>query len=507
MEAGTLIADRYRLDGLIAWGGMGAVWRGFDTRLDRAVGVKLLHRGLEEAQHPQDRFDREAKTLASLKGPGFAEIHDYGHDTHGGQALRYIVMELVEGVSLAELLHQRERLPAEEAMRIAAEAAEALQVAHRKGVVHRDIKPANLLIDADDRVRVIDFGIASVAEGQRLTSTDGVLGTAAYVSPEQLCKDEVTGAADLYALGAVAYECLTGAPPFDSVDREVIVHDHLWTAPPPLPEDIPEGVAAVVARSLRKSASERWESAEEMARACRAAIGGESAPTAPAEAAQEPSAGRDAAAPPSTPGRRRTARTEGLWSWRFGFVAVAVVALLLLTGLFAWSPWSQPDRSAAGESATAAEDQPGAEGPEASGTDEQSDLAQDQETGGPAGDDGDDPAEDGEQDGSRPDAGESTGDDESGGDSDQEAETTPPPSGSAQVPDVTGMTTFDARDELARAGFTNAVATVGYYWYTPEPEHCTVMQQTPLPGRTVDRSEQITLSYHERQSEGTSCEW
>ncbi|GAB3992138.1 hypothetical protein GCM10029992_00350 [Glycomyces albus] len=272
MESGTLIADRYRLDSLIAWGGMGAVWRGFDTRLDREVGVKILRQGLEEAQNSHERFEREAKTLAGLKGPGFVEIYDYGADEDGGQAVLFIVMELVEGVSLAELLHREERLPAERAMRIVAEAAQALEVAHRRGVVHRDVKPANILVDETDRVRVIDFGISKLSEGPRLTSTDSVLGTASYVSPEQLRRGEVTGAADQYALGAVAYECLTGAPPFDSIDREAITHGHLHTPPPPLPEDVPAAAAAAVVKSLQKAPEDRWESAGAMARACRAAV-------------------------------------------------------------------------------------------------------------------------------------------------------------------------------------------------------------------------------------------
>lgn len=481
MESGTLIADRYRLDNLIAWGGMGAVWRGFDTRLDREVGVKILRQGLEEAQNPHERFEREAKTLAGLKGPGFVEIYDYGADSDGGQAVLFIVMELVEGASLAELLHSEERLGADRAMRIVAEAAEALEAAHRAGIVHRDVKPANILLDEAERVRVIDFGISQLSKGPKLTSTDAVLGTASYVSPEQLRRGEVTGAADQYALGAVAYECLTGAPPFDSIDREAITHGHLHDPPLPLPEDVPAAVAAAVLRSLQKAPEDRWESAGAMARACRAAIESEPSP-----------------APAGPPTLKQ--RPAGLWSWRFGFVTVAVVTLLLLTGLFAFSPWD-------GFGGTQAEDPTGAaeevaseeQSPEGSSSTDESEASEEETPEDAPEDGGDEPDSDGGEDDAETDVQEDTGGDEEADD--------PPAGGSAEVPDVRGMTTFEARDVLAAAGFENAAPEVGYYWITPEPEHCTVIQHWPEPGSTADRSEEIRLSYHERQAEGTSCEW
>src|SRR5690606_31003102 len=292
-------------------------------------------------------------------------------------------------------------------------------------------------------------------------STDAVLGTVSYVSPEQLKKEEVGGAADLYALGAVAYECLTGAPPFDSLDREVIVHDHLSTPPPPLPEDVPDDVAAVVIRSLQKSPADRWESAGALARACRAAMGGE--PSTPI---------------PVTSGRKE--RPAGLWSWRFGFVAVAVIALMLLTGLFAWSPWNGSEGSQAEESTTTAAS------PSDGGTEEQS-LEESPSSQDDAPQEAAEATAEETEGGATPTA---VGDDDAGQDqqedSGEEDEDTPA-SGSATMPDVTGMTTFQARDELAAAGFENVTATVGYYWISPEPEHCTVIQQTPMAGTTADR--------------------
>lgn len=391
-------------------------------------------------------------------------------------------MELVEGASLAELLHREERLPADRAMRIVAEAAEALEAAHLRGVVHRDVKPANILVDEADRVRVIDFGISQLTEGPRLTSTDAVLGTASYVSPEQLRRGEITGAADQYALGAVAYECLTGAPPFDSIDREAITHGHLHTPLPPLPEDVPAPVAAAVLRSLQKAPGDRWESAGAMARACRAAI------------ESEPSA-----APAGPPTLKQ--RPAGLWSWRFGFVTVAVVMLLLLTGLFAFSPWNGFGGTQAEESTSAAVEETASEGrsPEGSASEDESEPTEEETTeDAPEAGGGDTDPGDGEDDA------ETDAQEDSGGDGEEDD---PPAGGSAEVPDVRGMTTFEASDKLAEAGFENSTAQVGYYWFTPEPEHCTVMQQSPSPGSTADRSERITLSYHERRAEGTSCEW
>jgi serine/threonine-protein kinase len=194
VDSGTLIADRYRLDAVIASGGMGSVWRAEDERLERPVAVKVLHAGLDGAQRSRDRFEREAKTLASLKGPGCVEVYDFGEERDGDRTVPFLVMELVEGVSLAELLHEEERLDPARTMRIVADAAEALAAAHRRGIVHRDVKPGNILVDADDRVKVVDFGISLFAHRWRLTPSDTVLGTAPYVSPEQLRGKDVTGA-------------------------------------------------------------------------------------------------------------------------------------------------------------------------------------------------------------------------------------------------------------------------------------------------------------------------
>ncbi|NUQ90915.1 MAG: serine/threonine protein kinase, partial [Glycomyces artemisiae] len=242
MESGTLLAGRYRLDRLIDSGAMGAVWRARDEQLDRDVAVKILLPGLDGAG---ERFEREAKTLASLKGPGYVQVYEYGEELDGDRTVHFLAMELVDGVSLARLLAREERLDPERTMRIVAEAADALGEAHRRGVVHRDVKPANLLLDADGRVRVVDFGISLLVDRSRLTDSKEVLGTVPYVSPERLRNQDVTGKSDLYSLGAVAYECLTGTPPFPARDPMAVIHSHLYEEPPALPDTVPPQVAAV----------------------------------------------------------------------------------------------------------------------------------------------------------------------------------------------------------------------------------------------------------------------
>jgi len=517
VDSGTLIAGRYRLDRVIASGGMGAVWRAEDERLDRTVAVKVLHAGLDGSQRPRDRFEREAKTLASLKGPGCVEVYDFGEEPDGDRTVVYLVMELVDGVSLAELLHREERLDPERTMRIVAEAAEALATAHRRGIVHRDIKPGNILIDADGRVKVVDFGISLFANRSRLTPSDQVLGTAPYVSPEQLRDKGVTGQSDLYSLGAVAYECLTGTPPFDAADPAAVIHGHLYSEPPALPADVPVDVAGVVSRSLSKSPEERWESGDVLAAAARAATTGQQpvatppvdteattadVPAAPFTPPAEPPATAPpppaAVEPPAEDPRRRR---------RMVLVGLAVALVLTVIAVLALNPFAGDGKVADGGegtsptgAASATEDgstTPASTATSETGAEGTSAAEEPSADGGSSGGNEGDAETDGAADGGSTGGG---GDEDAGGDE-------PAKEGSGEVPDVRGQTTFDARDQLHAEGFSNVVASVGYYYYNPEPAHCTVMQQTPGPGETADYGAQITLSFHERTAEGTSCTW
>lgn len=513
MDSGTLIAGRYRLDRVIASGGMGSVWRAQDERLERTVAVKVLHAGLDGTQRPRDRFEREAKTLASLKGPGCVEVYDFGEEPDGDRTVVYLVMELVEGVSLAELLHREERLDPARTMRIVAEAAEALAAAHRRGIVHRDIKPGNLLIDTDDRVKVVDFGISLFANRSRLTPSDQVLGTAPYVSPEQLRDKGVTGASDLYSLGAVAYECLTGTPPFDAEDPAAVIHGHLYSEPPALPADVPADVAGVVSRSLQKSPADRWESGDVLAAAARAATTGQHPVVTPPvhetvdrDAAEASTAdvplpdGRPPFVPPVTPPALPAAAEppaqEPRKRRRLVLIGLAAVLALTVIAVVAMNPFAgdgdvageedtTPSVAAATSEAGSAAAQEPSSSPSVSPT--ESEAASDEEgsenNGG----------------GSEPEG------DTGGGNEEDEGENETAREGSGQVPDLTGGTTFDARDEANGEGFSNVVAVVGYYYIVPEPAHCTVIDQSPAAGETAEYGAEITVYFHERTAEGTSC--
>jgi serine/threonine-protein kinase len=258
MGVATVLAGRYRLERLVAAGGIGEVWRGRDEVLGRAVAVKLLRP--EYASHPETlaRFRAEARHAAAVLHPGVAQVYDYGEDGRP-----YLVMELVDGPSLAEVLAGGP-LPIARAMDVVAQAAAALAAAHAAGLVHRDIKPGNLLLGPGGVVKVTDFGIAYAAGSAPLTRTGMLVGTPAYLAPERAAGEPATAASDLYSLGVVGYECLTGAPPFTGTVVEVaLAHQHRPL--PPLPPAVPPGVAALVTRLTAKDPKDRPASAAEAA--------------------------------------------------------------------------------------------------------------------------------------------------------------------------------------------------------------------------------------------------
>jgi len=260
-----VLDGRYALIERIASGGMGEVWRGTDQILGRPVAVKLL-----AAVHASDalfraRFRAEARYAAALSHPGIARVFDYGeHSPLGGP---YLVMELVNGEPLSAILERVGRLAPEITLDIVAQAARALDAAHQAGIVHRDIKPGNLLIMADGTTKITDFGIAKAREAQaaNLTATGIVMGTALYVSPEQATGATVTGSSDVYSLGVVAYECLTGQPPFIAEQPLTIAIMHKHDPVPPLPPDVPKPVCDLVYAMLAKTPEGRPESARHVA--------------------------------------------------------------------------------------------------------------------------------------------------------------------------------------------------------------------------------------------------
>jgi len=244
-----ILNDRYRLDEIIGSGATATIWRAWDTRLDRPVAVKLL-------DGPGLGVDRdEARTLARLSHPGIVAIFDTGTD--GGDA--YLVMELVEGRSVISRLADGV-FPIDEAAAVMAQVCDALAAAHAAGIVHRDIKPGNILIGPGRTVKVCDFGIARLLDTTSRTATDVAVGTSSYMSPEQVEGQPVDGRADLYAVGCVLLQMLTGDPPFTGVNAFSVAYQHIHYEPPSVRSrrpDIPEGLDRLVSRLLAKNPDDR----------------------------------------------------------------------------------------------------------------------------------------------------------------------------------------------------------------------------------------------------------
>ncbi|MFE9192811.1 protein kinase [Micromonospora sp. NPDC007208] len=267
-NVGQVVGDRYRLVESIASGGMGDVWRAVDETLDRCVAVKMLQPRLVTDEGFGERFRREARAMAALRHPGVAQVYDYGEVSQSGApVLAYIVMECVQGQPLSERIAEVGRLDVAETMSIAAQTARALQAAHDAGVVHRDVKPSNLIIEPDGHVVLVDFGVAVTQEAASLTAPNQVVGTALYMAPEQVARNETTPAIDIYALGAVVYHCLAGRPPHQGENAVAVALRHLEEEPSPLPEDVPAEVRHVVATAMAKEPTHRFPTAAAMAEA------------------------------------------------------------------------------------------------------------------------------------------------------------------------------------------------------------------------------------------------
>lgn len=269
-----VLASRYRLDGRIAAGGMGEVWRALDLVLRRPVAVKLLRPEYAEHAETLARFRAEAQHAAALSHPGIAQVYDYG-DGGPGQP-PFLVMELVDGPPLTQLLTRGPLGPAR-TLDVVAQVASGLAAAHAAGLVHRDIKPGNLLLDPGGKVKITDFGIAHAAGSAPLTRTGTLIGTPAYLAPERLGGAPAGPASDLYSLGIVAHECLAGAAPFSGTAVEVALA-HQQRPLPPLPPTVPREVAALIADLTARDPADRPASAGQVAaRAARlrSAIGGE----------------------------------------------------------------------------------------------------------------------------------------------------------------------------------------------------------------------------------------
>jgi serine/threonine protein kinase len=256
------LGSRYRLDHRIGSGGMAEVFAGTDLVLERRVAVKRLSRALAGDAVAHRRFQREARALASTHDPNVVGVFDVGEDQDGP----YLVMELVNGETLRSVLDREGRLEPARALTIAAAVAQGLAAVHAHGVVHRDVKPSNVFVTDDEQVKIGDFGIARIAEGAAVTRTGEVLGSAAYIAPEQVTGGKVGPPADLYGLGCILFEMLAGRPPFEGSDPMALTYRHIHEKPPRLDgirQGIPPPVAGLVEHLLAKDPGDRPVSAED----------------------------------------------------------------------------------------------------------------------------------------------------------------------------------------------------------------------------------------------------
>lgn len=274
LAPGTILGGRYRVVGLLGSGGMGSVYEAVQEGLDRRVALKVLHPHLVKERELLERFKQEAHTIASLGHPNVVQVSDF--QTNAGEP-PFFVMELLQGESLSELLKREPQLPPSRVAYIAVQVLSALGAAHKAEIVHRDIKPDNIFLCRtsvqSDLVKVLDFGVAKVTrapQDQKLTRTGFVVGTLAYMSPEQARGDKLDGRADLYSLGACLYRALAGRKPFDAATTPALVAQILKEKPVPLAAlrtDCDAAFLALVERALEKARDARFDSAEDMANA------------------------------------------------------------------------------------------------------------------------------------------------------------------------------------------------------------------------------------------------
>ncbi|MCE3555547.1 Stk1 family PASTA domain-containing Ser/Thr kinase [Pseudonocardia sp. RS11V-5] len=365
MTTPKLLSERYQLGDTLGYGGMSEVHRGMDTRLGRDVAIKVLRADLARDPQFQLRFRREAQNAAALNHPAIVAVYDTGETQTEFGPLPYIVMEYVDGQTLREIVKTTGPLSQQRVIEVMADVCAALDFSHRHNIIHRDVKPANVMITRNGAVKVMDFGIArALGEGQNVTQTAAVIGTAQYLSPEQARGEQVDARSDVYAAGCVLFELLTGEPPFTGDTPVAVAYQHV-REDPRRPSDvnpqIPPALDAVVLKALSKNPANRYQSAAEM-RADLIRVRNGQQPLAPmvmsedertALLAEQTAATRRISgggrhAPPPPPQtwedeepRRRTGRTVG--------IVVGVLAALALIGFFAYQVLggpAQPDQVA-----------------------------------------------------------------------------------------------------------------------------------------------------------------
>ncbi|HVQ50694.1 MAG TPA: Stk1 family PASTA domain-containing Ser/Thr kinase [Mycobacterium sp.] len=262
------LSDRYEIGEILGFGGMSEVHLARDLRLHRDVAIKVLRADLARDPSFYLRFRREAQNAAALNHPAIVAVYDTGEAETATGPLPYIVMEYVEGVTLRDIVHTEGPMPAKRAIEVIADACQALNFSHQHGIIHRDVKPANIMISKAGAVKVMDFGIArALADANSVTQTAAVIGTAQYLSPEQARGEKVDARSDVYSLGCVLYEMLTGEPPFTGDSPVAVAYQHVREDPVPPSQrhkDISPELDAVVLKALAKNPDNRYQTAAEM---------------------------------------------------------------------------------------------------------------------------------------------------------------------------------------------------------------------------------------------------
>ncbi|MFL6113929.1 MAG: serine/threonine-protein kinase [Catenulispora sp.] len=273
---GQVLNGRYELRRRIGGGSMGEVWRGRDLVLGRTVAVKIVLPALLDAPTFRARFVAEARVMAMMDHPGIVGVFDYGyaeHDDPDTPGAAFLVMEFIEGESLDKVLARTGPLEPRFALKVLASLLDALAAVHRTGVVHRDVKPANVMLTATGVV-LADFGIARSSESLGLTAADALMGTVPYLAPELFQSETPTPAADVYAVGVLGYELLSGRQPFQAANTAAVMYKHMHEPPPPLPGYVAAPAAEVLWRALEKDAAQRWSDGADMAAAVRRVLDG-----------------------------------------------------------------------------------------------------------------------------------------------------------------------------------------------------------------------------------------
>ena len=360
-----MLNDRYRLGGIIGSGGMSEVFTAEDTTLGRQVAVKMLRTEMARDINFRERFYREAQNSGKLNHPNIVAVYDTGESEMDGMTIPYIVMEKVNGSTLRDIIRDDGPLPAREAAEILKPVAEALQASHEAGIIHRDIKPANIMLTNTGQVKVMDFGIARALDdsSSAMTQTSAVIGTAQYLSPEQARGKNADARSDVYALGCVMYEVLTGRTPFEGETPFAVAYQHVQEEATPPSELIDDGsltptqkvnIDAVVLTAMAKHPADRYQSAWEMAgdldrlrsgqvtEAARMHVNEDDATTVIPAPATDTAAASHRAPIKSTRPNDEPAEEEG-GDWMKWLALVLVALLVAILGYFAWDLWNSND--------------------------------------------------------------------------------------------------------------------------------------------------------------------